>query len=69
MWQGQRLRDESAHGPSQYARTLEAERLDYMCGIISELGDVEWFSVISRTADPAVIEEDELVRRRESIDE
>ncbi len=40
-----------------------------MRGIIRELGDVECLSVISRAADPAVIQENEIVGRREPIDE
>jgi hypothetical protein len=40
-----------------------------MRGVTGQLGDVEWFSVIGRAADPPVIDEDELVSRRESIDE
>jgi len=33
------------------------------------LCDAEWFSIIGRATDPAVIDEDQLVERRESIDE
>ena len=69
MLQRERLRDKSAHRPSQYACALETERLDYMRGIVCELGDVEWLSVVARAADPAVIEQDELVGRPEPINE
>jgi len=48
---------------------IEAERLDYMRSVISELSDVERLSLIGRVADPAMIEKDELVGRRESINE
>jgi hypothetical protein len=37
--------------------------------IISELSDIEWPSVIGRSAHPSVIKQDQLVRRREPIDE
>ena len=40
-----------------------------MRGIIRELGDVECLSVINRAADPAVIQENEIIGRREPIDE
>src|ERR1051326_3528802 len=53
------LGDESAHRPSQYAYTFEAEGLDHMRSVISELVDVEWISVIDRVPDPAMIEKDE----------
>ena len=69
MLHSERLGDESAHRPSQYAYTIEAERLDYMRSVISELSDVERLSLIGRVADPAMIEKDELVGRRESINE
>ena len=69
MLQGQRLSDEAAHGPPEDAYALETERLDYVRGIMSEPGDVEWPPVVTRTADPAVVEEDQLVGRREAMNE
>jgi len=48
---------------------LEPERLDYSRRVIGELGYVKWLSVVGRAADPAVVEEDELVGRRKPIDE
>jgi hypothetical protein len=67
--QGQRLSDEAAHGPPKDAYALETERLDYVCGIIREASDIEWPPVVGRTADPAVIEKNHLVVRREPVDE
>jgi hypothetical protein len=61
MPQGQRLSDEAAHGPPKDAYALETERLDYVRGIISEPGDVEWLSVVGRTANSAVVEKNQLV--------
>ncbi len=69
MLQGQRLSDEAAHGPPEDAYALETERLDYVRGIISEPGDVEWPPVVGRIADPAVVEKDQLVGRCEPMDE
>jgi hypothetical protein len=40
-----------------------------MRGIISELGDVEWLPVISRITHSPVIDQDQLVERREPMDE
>jgi hypothetical protein len=67
--QSQRLRDKSAHRPSHDTCTLETECLDYVRAIIRELRDIEWISVVGRATDPAVVEEDELVGRREPMDE
>jgi hypothetical protein len=40
-----------------------------MCGIIGEFGDIERLPVVAGAANPAIVDEDELVGRRESIDE
>ena len=48
---------------------FEAQHLNYLRGIIGELRNVEWLSVVRRTANAAVVEQDEFVRRRESINE
>ncbi len=40
-----------------------------MRGIISELRDVEWLSIICRGANTSIVQQDEFVRRRESINE
>ena len=40
-----------------------------MCGISSQLRYVEWLSIICRAANTAVVQQDEFVRRRESINE
>ena len=69
MLQCQRLCDESAHRPSKYARMLETECIDHAGCIIGEPCDVERFPIVSRATDPAVVDEDQLVRRRETIDE
>src|SRR5436309_13990914 len=69
MLQGERLSDKSAHRPSQHAHALETERLDYVSGVISEPGDVEWPPVVGRTADPAVVQKDHLVGGCEPMDE
>jgi hypothetical protein len=67
--QGQRLSDEAAHGPPKHAYSLETERLDYVRGITSEPGDVEWLSVVGRSAAPAVVEKNQLAVRGEPVDE
>src|SRR5437773_5500026 len=69
MLQCQRLCDESAHRPSKYARMLETECIDHAGCIIGEPCDVERFPILSRATDPAVVDEDQLVRRRETINE
>src|SRR5207249_6727409 len=69
MLQGQRLSDEAAHGPPKDAYALETERLDYVRGIMSEPGDVEWPPVVGRTADPAVVEKNQLAVRGEPVNE
>ena len=48
---------------------FETQRLDYVRGIIGELRNVEWLSVVCRTANAAVVQQDEFVRRCESINE
>ena len=48
---------------------FETQRLNYVRGIMGELGNVEWLSVVRRTANAAVVEQDEFVLRRESINE
>ena len=51
------------------AYALETERLDYVRGIMSEPGDVEWPLVVTRTADPAVVEKNQLAVRGEPVNE
>ena len=48
---------------------FEPQCLNYVRGIIGELRYIEWLAVVSRTANAAVVEQDELVRRCESINE
>ena len=48
---------------------FETQRLNYVRSIIGELRNVEWLSVVLRTANAAVVEQDEFVRRCESINE
>ncbi len=48
---------------------LETELVDHASCIIGEPRDVERFPIVSRATDPAVVDEDQLVRRRETIDE
>ena len=48
---------------------METEHLHCMRRIISELSDIEWPSVVGRSAHPSVIKQDQLVRRREPVDE
>ena len=48
---------------------FEAQRLNYVRGIIGELRNVERLSVVRRTANAPVVEQDEFVRRCESINE
>src|SRR2546430_2069308 len=67
--QGEDLGDESAQRPSQNAYALELERLDHSPGVVGELGDIEGRSVIRGKPDAAVVEEDDLVDRREPVDE
>jgi hypothetical protein len=59
--QGESLSDESAHRPPEYAWALHVEHLDYSRGIIAELVDTEWPSVVRGGTDPAIVNEDELV--------
>jgi hypothetical protein len=58
MLHRKRLRDESAHRPSQDVCALEAQHIDHARAIIGELADIEGRSVIRGTADTAVVEED-----------
>src|SRR5205807_4688618 len=53
----------------KYARMLEIECIDHAGCIIGEPCDVERFPIVSRATDPAVVDEDQLVRRRETINE
>src|SRR5437870_11928192 len=69
MLHSERLGDESAHRPSQYACTLEAQRFNYMRGVVRKPSDVERLSVIGRVPDSAMIQEDAFVGRSESIKE
>jgi hypothetical protein len=61
MLQRNGLGDESAQRPPHHARTLEAERLDHSQGVVGELVDIEWRSIIRGGANAAVVEQDELV--------
>jgi hypothetical protein len=47
---------------------LYAERFHYSRRIIGELGDIKWASVVSGATDAAIVEEDDLVGRRESVE-
>ena len=67
--EGECLRDESAHRPSEHAYSLELERLDHPRRVAGEFGDVEWRSIVVGAADAAVVEEDNLVAGREPINE
>ena len=67
--EGECLRDESAHRPSEHACSLELERLDYPRRVARKFGDVEWRSIVVRGADAAVVEEDNFIGGRESVDE
>jgi hypothetical protein len=69
MLQSKGLGDKSAHRPTEHAHTFELERLDYVRGVVRELVDIEWRAIISGSADAAVVEEDELVGRRQAFDE
>ena len=48
---------------------FETQRLNYVRCIIGELRNIEWLSVVHRTANAPVVEQDEFVRRCESINE
>ena len=48
---------------------FETQRLNYVRGISSKLRDVEWLSIVCRAADASVVQQDQFVRRRESINE
>jgi hypothetical protein len=65
--QGESLSDESAHRPPEYAWALHVKHLDYSRGIIGELVDTKWPSVVRGGTDPAIVNEDELVGRREHV--
>ena len=41
--------------------------LDYSQHIVGELGNIKWPSVVRGTTDPAIVDEDQLVRRREPV--
>src|SRR5437762_4573240 len=61
--EGECLRDESAHRPSEHAYSLELERLDHPRRVAGEFGDVELRSIVVGAADAAVVEQDDLVCR------
>ena len=68
MLQGERLDNETPHRPSEHVCPLDTEHLDYSRGIIGELGNIKWPSVVCGATDSAIVEEDELVGRREPVD-
>src|SRR5439155_17188595 len=51
------------------AHALEIERVDHSRGVVCELADIEWSSIIGGSANAAVIEEDQFVGRRQPFDE
>jgi hypothetical protein len=55
------------HRPSEYAWALHVEHLDYSRGIIGELVDTKSPGVVRGGTDPAIVNENELVGRREHI--
>src|SRR6266496_1285657 len=69
MLKGKHLGDESPHRPPQHTHTLELKRLDHSRGVVRELADIEWNSIICGSANAAIIEEDQLVGRRQPFDE
>ena len=69
MIQCEDLGDESAQRPSQDAYALELERLNHSPSVVGELGDIEGRFAIRGKPDAAVVEEDDLVGRRELVDE
>ena len=48
---------------------FETQRLNYSRGITGELGNIKWLSVACGATDSAIVEENEFVRRCESINE
>src|SRR5467141_5009606 len=68
MLQGERLDNETPHRPSEHVCPLDTEHLDYSRGIIGELGNIKWPSVVCGATDSAIVEEDELIGRREPVD-
>jgi hypothetical protein len=67
--QGKCLRGKSAHRPSHYPHALETECLDDKRGVVGKRDNVEWLPVIRGAADPVIVEQEQLVVRRESVDE
>ena len=47
---------------------LDTEHLNYSRGIIGEFSNIKWLPVVCGATDSAIVEEDELVGRRESVD-
>ena len=68
MLQRERLSNKTTHRPSEQTCALDTEYLDYSRGIIGELGNIKWPSVVCGATDSAIVEEDELIGRREPVD-
>ena len=66
--QRERLSNKTTHRPSEQTCALDTEYLDYSRGIIGELGNIKWLSVVCGATDSAIVEEDELVGRRKPVD-
>jgi len=67
--QRERLSNKTTHRPSEQTCALDTEYLDYSRGIIGELGNIKWPSVVCGATHSVIVEEDKLVERRESINE
>jgi hypothetical protein len=52
----------------EHVYALHAERFEYSQHIIGELGNIKWPSVVRGATDSAIVQENELVRRREPVD-
>jgi hypothetical protein len=68
MLHGERLGNETTHRPSEQTYPFDAEHLNHSRGIIGELGNIKWLSVVCGVTDSAIVEEDELIGGSEPVD-
>jgi hypothetical protein len=66
--QGERLGNETTHRPPEHVYPLDTEHLNYSRAIIGEFSNIKWLPVVCGATDSAIVEEDKLVGRRESVD-
>jgi len=66
--QGESQGNETTHRPSEQACALDTEHLNYSRGIVRKLGNIKWLSIVCGATDSAIVQENELVGRREPVD-